>query len=417
MFNTENHQKKWDSILEHADLPAIKDAHRKAVTAQLLENTELAAREQAAATSNFITEAGDGTLASSAAVADPVLISLVRRAMPHLIAYDVCGVQPMNSPTGLIFAMKARYNAADSAGADPVATTDDEALFDNINQGFSGDGADSNGKGDSTANLEGDITANMGFTIEKCTVTAKTRALKAEYSMELAQDLKAVHGLDAESELANILSQEILIEINREIINEIEAKAKTGATADEYATTGTFDLDVDADGRWAVEKFQSLLFQLDVEANSIFTDTRRGKGNIAIVHADVASALAATGKLDSTGVGSNVTSDYGQNTLVGSIGNMKVFVDPYASAGRTIVGYRGSNAFDAGFFYAPYVPLTMVKAVGEADFQPKIAFKTRYGVAHNPLVADTVATGATGDNTNPYYRSLVVSGINVSASD
>jgi hypothetical protein len=231
--------------------------------------------------------------------------------------------------------------------------------------------------------------------------------------MELAQDLKAVHGLDAETELANILSQEILAEINREIIGELDTAAKPGAQQTGLSTAGIFDLAIDADGRWAVEKFQALLFQLDIEANTIFSQTRRGKGNLAIVHADVASALAATGKLDSTGVGSNVTSDYGQNTLVGSIGNMKIYVDPYAADGVVNVGYRGSNPYDAGFFYAPYVPLSMVKAVGEENFQPRIAFKTRYGIAHNPLVAGTVATGASAGDDNPYYRRFVVENINI----
>jgi hypothetical protein len=410
MFNSHTNIEKWKSILEHPEAPAIKDAHRKAVTAQLLENTEVESRKQAAALSNFITE-DTGTVAASADKGDPVLISLVRRAMPSLIAYDVCGVQPMTGPTGLIFAMKARYNEPDSTGgAIPVDTTDTEALFNVADDTFTGDGA---GAGAATGSAEGDITANMGFTIEKCTVTAKTRALKAEYTMELAQDLKAVHGLDAESELANILSQEILSEINREIIGELDNAAKPGAQQTGLSTAGIFDLAIDADGRWAVEKFQALLFQLDVEANTIFSQTRRGKGNLAIVHADVASALAATGKLDSTGVGSNVTSDYGQNTLVGSVGNMKIYVDPYASAGVVNVGYRGSNPYDAGFFYAPYVPLTMVKAVGEENFQPRIAFKTRYGIAHNPLVAGTVATGASAGDDNPYYRRFVVENINV----
>ena len=413
MFNSQTNIEKWKSILEHPEAPAIKDAHRMAVTAQLLENTEVESRKQSAALSNFITEeSGTGTVASSAANGDPVLISLVRRAMPSLIAYDVCGVQPMTGPTGLIFAMKARYNESDSAGAAGAVTTGDtEALFNVADKTFSGDDS---GAGETTAFAEGDITANMGFTIEKCTVTAKTRALKAEYTMELAQDLKAVHGLDAESELANILSQEILAEINREIIGELDYAAKPGAQQTGLSTTGIFDLAIDADGRWAIEKFQALLFQLDLEANTIFSQTRRGKGNLAIVHADVASALAATGKLDSTGVGSNVTSDYGQNTLVGSIGNMKIYVDPYASAGVVNVGYRGSNPYDAGFFYAPYVPLTMVKGIGEENFQPRIAFKTRYGIAHNPLVAGTVGTGASAGDDNPYYRRFVVENINIS---
>jgi len=383
MFNAENAIKKWQPILEHKDAAPIKDAYRKAVTAKLLENTENALRAQA----QMMTEAIGGTAQASATYSDPVLVSLVRRAMPQPIAYDICGVQPMSGPTGLIFAMKARYNTA-TPSAD-IDADNSEALFDVADNTISGTGTSPDqGTGKTTANGEAAITANMGFTIEKNTVTAHTRALKAEYSMELSQDLKAIHGLDAESELSNILSQEILSEINREVLYQIRNNAVLGADQNGVSTAGTFDLVADADGRWALERFQSLLFQIDLEANQIFTNTRRGKGNWAVVNSDVASALAATGKLDSTGVGSNINSDYAGNTLIGSIGAMKVYVDPYADAGDVVVGYRGASPFDAGFFYCPYVPLTMVKAVGEDDFQPKIAFKTRYGVAHNPIIND-----------------------------
>jgi len=428
MFNAENAIKKWQPILEHKDAAPIKDEYRKAVTAKLLENTENALREQA----QMMNEAVGGTAQASATYSDPVLVSLVRRAMPQLIAYDICGVQPMNGPTGLIFAMKARYNG--TPVGDNVSDGDTEALFDVADNGFSGTGSSPAGTGNTTTNGEGDITANMGFTIEKNTVTAHTRALKAEYSMELSQDLKAIHGLDAESELSNILSQEILSEINREVLRQIRDNAVLGADQNGVSTAGTFDLIADADGRWAVERFQSLLFQIDLEANQIFTNTRRGKGNWAIVNSDVASALAATGKLDSTGVGANINSDYAGNTLIGSIGAMKVYVDPYANAGDVVVGYRGSSPFDAGFFYCPYVPLTMVKAVGEDDFQPKIAFKTRYGVAHNPIIKDQslkphrdgsgasaeAAAFDTGANNglltagaNPYFNRFAVTSINL----
>ncbi|MEK9770498.1 MAG: ATP-binding protein [Betaproteobacteria bacterium] len=425
MFNAENAIKKWQPILEHKDATPIKDAYRKAVTAKLLENTESALREQA----ELMTEAIGGTAQASAKYSDPVLISLVRRAMPQLIAYDICGVQPMSGPTGLIFAMKARYNTATPSS--DIDSNNSEALFDEADNTVSGTGSGDAGTGNTTANGELGITANMGFSIEKNTVTARTRALKAEYSMELSQDLKAIHGLDAESELSNILSQEILSEINREVLYQIRYNAVQGADQNGISTNGTFDLIADADGRWAVERFQSLLFQIDLEANQIFTNTRRGKGNWAVVHSDVASALAATGKLDSTGVGSNINSDYAGNTLIGSIGAMKVYVDPYADAGDVVVGYRGSSPFDAGFFYCPYVPLTMVKTVGEDDFQPKIAFKTRYGVAHNPIINDQSLTahrdGSTAaaafdtnpDNgllsagANPYFNRFTVTSINL----
>ena len=428
MFNAENAIKKWQPILEHTDAAPIKDAYRTAVTAKLLENTENALREQA----QMMGEAVGGTAQASATYSDPVLVSLVRRAMPQLIAYDICGVQPMNGPTGLIFAMKSRYNGV--SVSDNVSDGDAEALFDVADNGFSGTGTSPAGTGKTHALGENAVTANMGFTIEKTTVTAHTRALKAEYSMELSQDLKAIHGMDAESELSNILSQEILSEINREVLYNIRENAVLGADQTGVSTKGAFDLVADADGRWALERFQSLLFQVDLEANQIFTNTRRGKGNWAVVHSDVASALAATGKLDSTGVGSNINSDYAGNTLIGSIGGMKVYVDPFASSGDVLIGYRGQSPFDAGFFYCPYVPLTMVRAVGESDFQPKIAFKTRYGVAHNPIITDQslkpyrdgsdaaaeAAAFGTGANNglltagaNPYFVRFGVTSINL----
>lgn len=394
MFSAESAISKWQPILEHADAAPIKDNYRKSVTAVLLENQEKALAEER----GMLNEVAPGTNAASSATYDPVLISLVRRAMPQLIAYDIAGVQPMKAPTGLIFALKSRYN---NIGGDTsaITTADSEALFNDVKDTFSGP--------DATATGEGNIDANMGFTIEKTTVTATTRALKAEYTMELAQDLKAVHGLDAEGELANILSQEILVEINREIIGDIRTGAKTGASQAGISTAGTFDLIADADGRWSVEKFMSLLFQIEVDANGILTDTRRGKGNWVVCHSDVASALAATGRLNSEGVGTgSVSSDWASNTLVGKIGGMKVYVDPFASAGDVIVGYRGTNPYDAGYFYAPYVPLTMVRAIDPSSFQPKIAFKTRYGKTHNPLTSGSA-------DSNIYFRNFQVTNIGI----
>ena len=420
MLNAEKEIQKWGPVLEHADAPPIKDNYRKAVTARLLENTEIAMREQAQASSfgALSEDANQGTAA--VANPDPVLISLVRRAMPNLIAYDVAGVQPMSGPTGLIFAMKARYNPA-ASGA--VTTGDAEALFNEADTDFSGTGTHAEsadhatattGTGLATAAAETTSTlGEMGFTIEKATVTAKTRQLKAEYSMELAQDLKAVHGLDAESELANILSGEILAEINREVIRSIVLTGKQGGVgAGTAAATGAFDLVADADGRWAVEKFQSLIFQIEQEANAIATATRRGKGNFVICSSNVASALAAAGKLTFAGEGELAVDGTG-NTFAGTLnGRLKVYVDPYAVTDYATVGYKGSSPYDAGMFYAPYVPLTMVRAIGENSFQPKIAFKTRYGLVANPITGVTDGTiGAV--NTNPYYRTFSVSNVNV----
>ena len=441
MLNAENELKKWAPVLEHTDAPAIQDSYKKAVTAKLLENTERAIKEESAH-SNFSLLSEDansstGSITGSGSF-DPILISLVRRAMPNLIAYDVAGVQPMSGPTGLIFAMKARFG--DKAGT-AIDNAQPEAFVNEADTDFSGAGthqaegaADflfdsplpspvvpgTTGTGLGTAAGEaagaGDFN-EMGFTIDKTTVTAKTRQLKAEYSMELAQDLKAVHGLDAESELANILSGEILAEINREVIRNIVATSKVGAQQAGLAKAGRFDLVADADGRWAVEKFQSLIFQIEQEANAIAKSTRRGKGNFVICSANVASALAATGGLTFKG-GEGLNVDDTGNTFAGTLtGGLKVYVDPYAVKDYATVGYKGTNAYDAGLFYCPYVPLTMVRAVGENSFQPKIAFKTRYGLVANPIIADTGSGGNPGGiggvNSNIYYRSFGVENINI----
>ena len=422
MLNAEKELQKWAPVLEHADAPAITDSYKKAVTAKLLENTEVALREEAHASSfNSLNETSNQTTSNE--YSDPVLISLVRRAMPNLIAYDVAGVQPMSGPTGLIFAMKSRFNTA--SPATKVTTADPEALFNEADTDFSGAGGNvhtkglfdspteptvaQTGTGVATATGEtSDALAEMGFTIEKCTVTAKTRQLKAEYTMELAQDLKAVHGLDAESELANILSGEILAEINREVIRSLVVTGKRGG----IGSTEGFDLKTDADGRWAVEKFQSLIFQLEQEANKIAIDTRRGKGNFVICSSNVASALAAAGSLKFGGEG-EIAVDATGNTFAGTLnGRLKVYVDPYASTDYATVGYKGASPYDAGLFYAPYVPLTMVRAVGEQTFQPKIAFKTRYGLTANPITG--VVDGSIGaSGSNPYYRTFRVKNINI----
>jgi len=423
MLNAENELKKWAPVLEHADAPAITDSYKKAVTAKLLENTEHAIRQESAAQSFSLNETKTGT--GSVQNFDPVLISLVRRAMPNLIAYDVAGVQPMSGPTGLIFAMKPRLHANSNYINSPGGTAADvgtEAFLTEPDTDFSGTGSGhssaasddtlfnspiSSGTGQATKDGETDSTLpEMGFTIEKQTVTAVTRQLKAEYSMELAQDLKAIHGLDAESELANILSGEILGEINREVIRKIvNSGVRGGAPAG--GTAGTFNLVTDADGRWAVEKFQSLIFQIEREANAIAQSTRRGKGNFVICSSDVASALAAAGKLTFGGEG-ELNVDALGNTFAGTLnGRLKVYVDPYASQDYVTVGYKGTNPYDAGIFYAPYVPLTMVRAVGENSFQPKIAFKTRYGLTHNPL-----ASGL-GKGQNNFFRTFKVDNLNV----
>ena len=435
---------KWSPVLEEETAGKITDHHRKAVTAAILENQERAFAEQA----NMLNETPTN---SNAAVTggpgganwNPVLIALVRRAMPNLMAYDLAGVQPMTGPTGLIFAMKSRYKTTRSG-----ATDGNEALFNEAVSGFSGDSgatqsADPSGlvgatdtDGDSsiadsgsayvpdfgggmpTADAEalgstGSAFAEMGFTIEKATVTAKSRALKAEYTLELAQDLKAIHGLDAETELANILSTEILAEINREIIRTINSQAKIGCLQANVATKGIFDLSTDADGRWSVEKFKGLLVQLEREANVIAKETRRGKGNIVVCSSDVATALVAAGMLDYTpALSTNLQVDDTGNTFAGVLnGRTKVYIDPYATGDYVTVGYKGTNPYDAGVLYCPYVPLQMVRAVGEDDFQPRIGFKTRYGMVSNPFVGQTPADGLAAARTNQYYRIFRVDNI------
>jgi hypothetical protein len=433
MFQSENLQEKWAPILEHSDLPKIDDNYKKAVTAVILENQERALKEDRATLEEAAPLNATGAPISNW---DPILISLVRRAMPNLVAYDICGVQPMTGPTGLIFAMKARYHD----DVDAVRTAESEALHNEARTGYSGTnqtdstsvGTDHSGDpfnssyasqttgGMNTASAEalGDASNNqfaeMSFTIEKATVTAKSRALKAEYTLELAQDLKAIHGLDAESELANILSSEILAEINREVIRSVNNQAKTGAQG--TASAGTFNLDVDANGRWSVEKFKGLLFQIERESNFIAKDTRRGKGNFILCSSDVASALSMAGVLDYTpALSTNLSVDDTGNTFAGVLnGRVKVYIDPYASADYMTVGYRGSNPYDAGMFYCPYVPLQMVRAVGENTFQPKIGFKTRYGMVSNPFV-DTGNVqdrdGLASAGLNQYYRKMAVSNI------
>jgi len=437
MESYDNLVKKWGPVLNEETAGAIKDPHRRAVTAVILENTEKALREERSQMS-FLNEAPSTSVSnSSVSNWDPVLISLVRRAMPNMIAYDVCGVQPMTGPTGLIFAMKARYTTGTTGAT--------EALFNEANTRFSGDSADSQdsdpagllgltggsdsningersgkpktGTGMTTANAENSgAFRNMGFTIEKATVTAVSRALKADYSLELAQDLKAIHGLDAETELASILNTEILAEINREVIRTINSQAKTGAQQTGLQNRGIFDLSVDADGRWSAEKFKGLLFQLDREANTIAKETRRGKGNFIICSSDVASALSASGALDYTLALSNgLQVDDTGNTFAGILnGRIRVYIDPYAVSDFVTVGYKGSNPYDAGLFYCPYVPLTMVRAVGEDDFQPRIGFKTRYGMVSNPFVGATPANGLAAARTNQYYRIFRVDNILVS---
>tara|TARA_B100000965_G_scaffold131035_1_gene109247 strand:+ start:2669 stop:4120 length:1452 start_codon:yes stop_codon:yes gene_type:complete len=479
MFQSEHLQEKWAPLLDYEGLDGIKDTHRRAVTAVLLENQEKFLREEAAfsqginlmetptmggnaagqPTGNPATTAGFG--ANAAAVGpvagfDPVLISLIRRAMPNLVAYDLAGVQPMSGPTGLIFAMRSRY---ESQSGSEAFYNEADTTFSGQDDGFdlTGGMADANvglgttiqggtnpsvlnpvgsatstaynvGQGMATGDAEnlGNGTGNqfneMAFSIEKVTVTAKSRALKAEYSLELAQDLKAIHGLNAEAELANILSTEILAEINREVIRTIYKSAEQGAVSN-VATAGQFDLDVDSNGRWSVEKFKGLLFQIERDANAIAQRTRRGKGNIVMCSADVASALTMAGILDYTpALNANLNVDDTGNTFAGTInGKFRVYIDPYSanlaannSASNSgnqyyVVGYKGSSPYDAGLFYCPYVPLQMVRAVGENTFQPKIGFKTRYGLVANPFAEGTTAgLGRLRINSNRYYRRVLV---------
>ena len=414
MYLSETVSEKWKGVMEHADLPEIKDSYKRDVTLRLLENQEKFLNEAAPVNSA-------GAMADTGGVAkwDPIMISLVRRSMPHLMAYDVCGVQPMTGPTGLIFAMKSKYSTQGGT----------EALFDEADTDFSGAGTHvatdgtnnpfagtwTSGTGDTTANMEaqGDAAPNafaeMAFTIEKTSVTAKSRALKAEYTTELSQDLKAVHGLDAETELSNILSNEILAEINREVVRRIYKNARWGA-ATNVTTAGTFDLDTDSNGRWSVEKFKGLMYQIERDRNEIGQSTRRGRGSFMICSADVASAMALGGMLET---GHATTGDAHTNTLVGTMNGMKVYVDPYygVAAGQMyVVGYKGTNAYDAGMFYCPYVPLEMVRAMGENTFQPKIGFKTRYGIVDNPFVTADQA-GTSTSTGNHYYRKVKVNNL------
>ena len=452
MPSMEHLQEKWAPLLDYEGLDSIKDAHRRAVTAQLLENQEIALREER----EFLSEAPTNSV-SSGGVAnfDPVLISLIRRAMPNLVAYDLAGVQPMNGPTGLIFAMRSRY----------TNQSGNEALFGEADTAFSGIGTDGNfaathytaeaggtattgfgtgsqsgdnpgalnpstdatqaaynvGRGMDTNTAEalgeaGNDFNEMAFSIEKVTVAAKSRALKAEYSLELAQDLKAIHGLNAEAELANILSTEILAEINREVIRTIYKAAESGAQAN-VATRGKFDLDVDSNGRWSVEKFKGLIFQIERDANRIAQRTRRGKGNMILCSADVASALTMAGVLDYTpALNANLNVDDTGNTFAGVLaGKYRVYIDPYsansASSQYYVVGYKGSSPYDAGLFYCPYVPLQMVRSVGQDTFQPKIGFKTRYGLVSNPFAEGDVSNQGLGRitaNSNRYYQRVTV---------
>ena len=457
----ESIQKKWQPVLEHPDLAPIKDAHKRSVVAQLLENQQKSAREQSFGSGGYSapsllgeaapinsmgassSTAGDGSIDTF----DPVLISLVRRSMPNLIAYDVCGVQPMTGPTGLIFAMRSRYST--QAGT--------EALFNEANTTFSGSAAGntasrfvvgntssgkvqasndpttrlssaatgysvSTGMSRSQAERLGDATGTnefqeMAFSIEKVAVTAVSRALKAEYTMELAQDLKAIHGLDAETELSNILSAEILAEINREVIRTINFQAAAGAQ-ENVTSTGTFNLDVDSNGRWMVEKFKGLLFQIEREANQIAKSTRRGKGNVMICSSDVASAMQMAGVLDYTpALSNNLNVDDTGNTFAGVLnGRIKVYIDPYFSSASGLqyftLGYKGTSAFDAGMFYCPYVPLQMVRAVDTGTFQPKIGFKTRYGLVANPFAEGTTqGLGTLNTQSNNYYRGFRIANL------
>jgi len=450
MYLSETYEKKWQPVLEHPDLPKIGDSYRRAVTATILENQERAQKEDNA----FLNEAAPTNNTGGTSNWDPILISLVRRAMPNLIAYDIAGVQPMTGPTGLIFAMRSRYTNA----------TGNEALFDEADTEFSsrnaagtstagqtpdaaqaganpailndspvGDYNRFEGMTTATAEALGDSDNNafaeMAFSIEKTTVTARSRALKAEYTMELAQDLKAIHGLDAETELANILSAEILAEINREVVRSVYINAEKGASANtgtvNTTTEGIFDLDTDSNGRWSVERFKGLMFQVEREANVIAQRTRRGKGNMIICSSDVASALQMAGVLDyAPALNNNLNVDDTGNTFAGVLnGRFKVYIDPY-SANNTakhyfVVGYKGTSPYDAGMFYCPYVPLQMVRAVGQDTFQPKIGFKTRYGLIANPFAeTGAVASGAVSGitdsgnaNSNRYYRRVQVANL------
>ena len=457
MFLSEHIQTKWQPVLDHPDLPEVKDNYKRAVTSVILENQEKALREDEA----FLSEAAPANATgSSVSNWNPILISLVRRAMPNLIAYDVCGVQPMSGPTGLIFAMRSRYatqggtealfneadsdftgrNAAGSAtggfSATAQAGTNPAILNDGSPGTYTTGTAMTTAKAEALGDASGNAFAEMAFSIEKSTVTAKSRALKAEYTMELAQDLKAIHGLDAETELSNILSAEILAEINREVVRSIYIGAEFGQADNDNSdaainttNAGIFDLDTDSNGRWSVERFKGLMFALERDANTIAQRTRRGKGNLIICSSDVASALQMAGVLDyQSSLSNSLNVDDTGNTFVGVLnGKFKVYIDPYSAnlggnASPTkqfyVVGFKGSSPYDAGIFYCPYVPLQMVRAVGQDSFQPKIGFKTRYGLVANPFAgSDVTGTGAitadglTAANSNRYYRRVQVANI------
>ena len=442
MYLSETYEKKWQPVLEHADLPKITDSYKRAVTATILENQERASKEDHA----FLNEAAPVSNTAGVSNWDPILISLVRRAMPNLIAYDIAGVQPMTGPVGLIFAMRSRYatqsgteamfdeadtefSSRNAAGDSTVGQTPDAAQVGTnpsiLNDSPAGAYNKFGGMATATAEALGDAGANafaqMAFSIEKSTVTAKSRALKAEYTMELAQDLKAIHGLDAETELANILSAEILAEINREVVRTVYINAEVGAGANTTAA-GIFDLDTDSNGRWSVERFKGLMFQVEREANVIAQRTRRGRGNMIICSSDVASALQMAGVLDyAPALNNNLNVDDTGNTFAGILnGKYKVYIDPYsannAAAQYFVVGYKGTSPYDAGMFYCPYVPLQMVRAVGQDTFQPKIGFKTRYGLQANPFAEAgsgdaAVINGAGNANANRYYRRVKIANL------
>jgi hypothetical protein len=444
MYLSETYEKKWQPVLEHPDLPKIGDSYRRAVTATILENQERAQKEDNA----FMTEAAPTNNTGGTSNWDPILISLVRRAMPNLIAYDIAGVQPMTGPTGLIFAMRSRYTSAtggealfdeadtefsarNAAGTSTAGQTADPAQVGTnpaiLNDSPAGAYNKLEGMATATAEALGDASGNafaeMAFSIEKTTVTARSRALKAEYTMELAQDLKAIHGLDAETELANILSAEILAEINREVVRTVYINAEVGAGANTTAA-GIFDLDTDSNGRWSVERFKGLMFQVEREANVIAQRTRRGKGNMIICSSDVASALQMAGVLDyAPALNNNLNVDDTGNTFAGVLnGRFKVYIDPYSANNAAkhyfVVGYKGTSPYDAGLFYCPYVPLQMVRAVGQDTFQPKIGFKTRYGLVANPFAETGAASGAVSGvtdagsaNANRYYRRVQIANL------
>ena len=468
-INHEHLQKKWAPLLDYDGLEPIKDNHKRMVTAQLLENQETAIREEREFLSEAVPTNSTGSSGATAGFSaganapvagfDPVLISLIRRSMPNLVAYDLAGVQPMTGPTGLIFAMRSKFSTMDgtealfdeadtafSAVSASGATTDIGAGYvsgsNGVSVGFGTTGGTQSsnpdalnpesdakqlaykvGQGMDTENSEALGTSGspafneMAFSIEKVTVTAKSRALKAEYSLELAQDLKAIHGLNAEAELANILSTEILAEINREVIRTIYKTAETGAAVN-TAQTGVFDLDIDSNGRWSVEKFKGLIFQIERDANRIAQRTRRGKGNMILCSADVASALTMAGVLDYTpALNANLNVDDTGNTFAGVLqGKYRVYIDPFSSNSSSsqyyVVGYKGTSPYDAGLFYCPYVPLQMVRAVGENSFQPKIGFKTRYGIVANPFAQGTTAgLGKLVKNSNRYYQRVTVNNL------